>query len=1203
MRRLLRPLAPLALICCGLASASEIPRAPIFEQTRLGPHLAWRTRTPGGEALVLSDGFVLRQGDSIRRFRWHSSLQLTSLVAERQLRFPTYRISGRAGEASETPQAERVRAVSHVRSLSIVYYVGARGLEFDIEIDPGGLLPELILESLDAPYSVDNSGNADVGGHPFALKPVTYTVKRSGQRQDVDARYRIDHPNTLRIDVGHYSPAEKLVIDPVLTYATYFAGSDEDQPVGLRELADGSVVFAGNTRSLDLQEGSSLNGPLMPETSLSAEWQCFVARISPETGRILFVSYFGGSRRTTCRSMDVDDSGAILLAGVGSGVGLTTPDAQHPLTRYSSDAFLARIAPNGKKVEYATFLNLSQCSLEALFMRSGAQETAYVATFCVPRDAPISVQRDSSYYFLLRYNLAAKRVDQKVQLTNYGELRGLERASSGEVVLFGDTQLRNLPMKDPVQPVPAGNRIAGFIAAYSSDLQFLLFSTYLGGDGGETSVHSVIPDSEGSIWVTGTSMERAIPGLTPTHPTGSFGRFVYGILLRPGNREFSKTFFAGGILNGFVQRAYGVIANGRHCVLTEGDVLEALPGGAAIGIDPRGRAALLVCLESGGNPEIITPIGSPEVQFTSFPAILVPSSRKGGLWFLQSTTSDVDAVPYEHKILAIQPYRPPPDPTGRWRTDLVLRHIDLATPRPELLYPQALQLLAVQGHITPTSALSGRNFALGMYLEVEDRKIPLRVSTPYSATLNYVPASTAGPFDVTLELRAGYYTGRLVVPAQPQPVASEPFLIVVRNLPPAPQPFLPAGRNPRLFIVNGPVYDDSVVLWNGQALPMVQIADGNPRVEVPAELAPPGVGEFVLINQRPGGGVERQRVRIAADQSVTLGAPSPTTTRLPAVAYQVDATRRLLYVISTEGASLWQLSVRSLPSAELQQTVSIPKDVGSVIVDFKLSPDGVYLYVLDSAVRIRRFRAESLEQDLQFQAAVDAPRQSRSLPETRHKMRVLADQPGSIVLGTPGGRLILYDGDRPRPYTSADFPTTAARVLEPLFAARDYVYAGPRSDVNSRREPCLIRYPIDALGFSPPENLCNPGASWGKYPEMNDYSGSLLLANTGGTIGIRPYLTSSTSMQTSRAYFPDRNLVAISSSHPSDGPQGRIWSYRIRFERMDGEEPLGHFPSGGIMDKFPNSIEVIDDETMIYLEDGGMLAIVHDWKSATEWYP
>jgi hypothetical protein len=1181
-------------------SAATLAAAPhpaaAFEQIASSDD-AWRTRGAGSEMLVFPEGFALRSGTRVLRFRWDRALHLDSLKPESILPSHTYALSGAIGKARELAHAERIRATGEDAGLSILYYFGPRGLEFDLETSPGVISPNLRLESADADFSRDALGRISIDGRPFALQPVAYTEDSTGRRSPVAASYRLESPRTLTFEIGPYRSDQRLVVDPVVTYATYFSGSLDDSPLAVREMPDGTVLIAGNTQSIDLPMGVSLNTTLMEPPRSSVSNQCFVARLSTADKLPRFVSYFGGGGSVACSSMDLDSSGRILLAGGAYGSPLlTTANAEHATPNYQTGIFLARISADGRTVEYATYLDVDPNS-SSTWLKAGPSETAYMAVSCTSSypcvdtpDFPGAYQTTPASTVLLRYNIAARHFDQKTYLTGFSYLSGLEVSPAGGVYLFGSAQFATLPLKNAFQTAPPSSGwTAGAIAAVSVDFRDLLLSSYLGGQNLHTNLTAIVPATDGSVWLTGLSYPGSIPGLQSVKPDdGDNRQMPFAVQAMPGVSGLRKAFTARGYDLSTTEPPRAVLLPaGPFCITTQGFSSVAFPGGAATG---NGNVGLMGCLNDAANDfQMITPTGS---FAQGLQPILVTPSAAGGIWSFQldGRGGFGDAVPYELKAAAIQPLRPyvtnRPD-----SDDLILRYIDLKTPNPVLTTPQPVNMYALQANTISSLSLAGRNFALGMRIKIGDTTLPLAVSSAATASARYSPTTFALP--------AGTYMAQLVIPTQPQPAVSDSFQVIVNNLVPAPWPFTTTS-SPRTFNVAQPVYRDSQVLWNGVPIPY----NGGSQVQIPADLSPPGIGELTLVNQRPGGGVQRQAVTIGATSSTIPTPDAPTVKRISAEIFQVDRARKLLYLLIPDSAQ-WTLASYSLPDGTPLHTTTIPRNSASSVVDFRISTDGAFLYFTDDRLRVVRFRAATLAQDFEFQIPRDAPpADSLSTNETRHRLRVLEDSPEALLVVTPAGRMILYDRDQPRPYTSGDFPSAMIDIPYPVLVTATYVYSVRSADVY-HPVPCVSRHPIDALGFGPPEDICNIGNNWDKYPEMKIYGGALLLESRNVSVGLLMVPDNVGNMLSPYTYDNSRNLGIVTAALSFDF-NTRATTYRLAFVAMDTGAPVGHYPARTPL-AYATAVVIIDDDTMVYLErpagSPNQVTIVPNWQTAMERYP
>jgi hypothetical protein len=1153
----------------------------------------WRSRGAHADVTVLAEGFAVGGGPELRRFRWNRGMGLDRIRAVEPLPPQSFRLGGPGGKSPPMRQSARLRAANADSSMTVDFYFGTRGFEFDIELAPGAAVGRVRLESLDGELALDESGGVSVGGRRLLARPVAYTVDAGGCHHPVEAAFAVSRGRILDFRVGAHRAGERLVIDPVLTYASYFGGSAEESPLGIRELADGGLLIAGNTTSPDLPQGVSLAG--LEDATQQA--RCFVAKLLPATRRIQFVSYLGGVLRTQCVAMDVDASGRILLAGTSANpLGLAAAATEYPEPDGQSGEFLARISADGHTLEYFTYLRAAG---RLVAMKAGPGDTVYMARTDITGSSlyiglpgvPPGYQSTLAGVLVARYNIALRRFDRQ---TYFGEEAGLGRQHSprrleisprGEVFLVGDTLLSSLPLASPVQTSPpSGGKSAGFVATFSPDLGSLLFSSYLGGQGGNTQVGFVGFRPDGALWLAGWTEPGAIPQFDSSarpDPAQGLQQRAFVARVMPG---------APPAVTGWVNRQPTyvdglILTDGRMCVVTGGS------------------ANMGAIIQQPGSPGSLACLNREETDLETITAVggnAAVASRSGGVWTLgvQPRGDFGDVVPYELKPAAIQPFRITVGSTDS--DDLVIRHVDLQVRRPSLLRPRPIELSDLSHanwnvNLDETVLLTGSDFSAGMYLEVQGVAIPTVIGTTSTASVGQVFPALRGfvsPF------AAGSYVGHLVTPASPSAVLSEDFPVLVKRLAPLLQPFLTTA-NPRVFTLNGPFYTESTLRWNGQAIEMRAGAGGRFEIELPADAN--GTGELSLTTPPPGGGVQRVGVRIGSSSSSLGGDPAPSVLRFGAQKYQVDSTRKLLYTALSFDRNTWTVSARSLPDGRLVNSVAIPKEQAVNVVDLKLSTDGHFLYMTDDRRRVLRMPAETLQVDLRLEVPYDAePPNGEN--ELRHSITPIPGASESIVVATPAGHLVVYDRDHRRPYSTAEFPSAGMPVMQTVFVGSDYVYAETRKDViNIKVNPCLIRYPMDSLGLAPPEEICNLAAEWGKRQEMQVVGKTLLLVDGANAIGIDPVRNlQGTFRSFAKDYDLGQNLAAgaMAATLTVNNFPG---VYRIGFSRIDTGESIGHYPAQSGLSRLPTVIQFLDDGTMVYFE-GDTVVVVPDWRSSAQFY-
>ncbi|MEI9811600.1 MAG: hypothetical protein WDO18_02510 [Acidobacteriota bacterium] len=123
------------------------------------------------------------------------------------------------------PTFAKVEYAGVYPGIDLVYYGQERQLEFDFRVHPGGD-PSRIRMTVDRPAKVrlDRASGDLLIGEMRQHKPVAYQLNASNQRSEVDCNYVV-RGNTVTLQIGGFDRQRELVIDPVLTYATYLGGN------------------------------------------------------------------------------------------------------------------------------------------------------------------------------------------------------------------------------------------------------------------------------------------------------------------------------------------------------------------------------------------------------------------------------------------------------------------------------------------------------------------------------------------------------------------------------------------------------------------------------------------------------------------------------------------------------------------------------------------------------------------------------------------------------------------------------------------------------------------------------------------------------------------------------------------------------------------------------------------------------------------
>ncbi len=135
-----------------------------------------------------------------------------------------------------------------------------------------------------------------------------------------------------------------------LVFCTYFGGAGDDTI--FRIVLDGTGIYVGGYTS-------SSNFPLLNPAQATAggSYDAFVAKLSLSGASLLYSTYLGGSGDDFGYGLAVDATGSAYISGWTASTNFPTRNALQPLYGGgASDAFVARLAPNGNSLLYSTFL-------------------------------------------------------------------------------------------------------------------------------------------------------------------------------------------------------------------------------------------------------------------------------------------------------------------------------------------------------------------------------------------------------------------------------------------------------------------------------------------------------------------------------------------------------------------------------------------------------------------------------------------------------------------------------------------------------------------------------------------------------------------------------------------------------------------------------------------------------------------------------
>jgi hypothetical protein len=400
----------------------------------------------------------------VHALRFEGASRSAKVTPAERLQSVTNRFYGNDRSRWQTgvPNYERLRVESLYPRVDLVYYGTEAELEYDLNVKPGGDVSRIRIRISGESARIDSNGNLTAG--LLQKRPVAYQVAADGSRQTITCRYRRNSDGTYGFAVGSYDRAKELIIDPVLTFSSYVAGSQFDVARAIGHDSAGFLYVGGVSYSTDLtQAGDAQQG------ASGGAGDVFVVKMNPHApagSEIVYTTYFGGSGAESLSDMVVSPNGRVYLAGATASSNLPTANAAQSALAGKSDAFVAWLDPS----QGATGL------LFSTYLGGGSDDSA----------------------------------------------RGIAVDSAGRVFVTGTTRSTDFPNVGGFQAGSAGNAEA-FVTGYDpsqSGGATLIYSTYLGG-AGEDDGRGVAVDASGNLWIIGGTYSYDFPLFGNSYQSGN----------------------------------------------------------------------------------------------------------------------------------------------------------------------------------------------------------------------------------------------------------------------------------------------------------------------------------------------------------------------------------------------------------------------------------------------------------------------------------------------------------------------------------------------------------------------------------------------------------------------------------------------------------------------------------------------------------
>jgi hypothetical protein len=157
---------------------------------------------------------------------------------------------------------------------------------------------------------------------------------------------------SIAFKVGAYDHDTTLVIDPLLTYASYLGGSGGDEGTAIAVDSTGAAWIAGDTNSVDFPVTSNA----FQTTPFGTETNVFITKVSPDGTALQFSTYAGGSGFQEAEGIAVDPFDNVYVSGSTTSDDFPVTTGAFQTMKKGQSAFVTALDRNGGLI-YSTFID------------------------------------------------------------------------------------------------------------------------------------------------------------------------------------------------------------------------------------------------------------------------------------------------------------------------------------------------------------------------------------------------------------------------------------------------------------------------------------------------------------------------------------------------------------------------------------------------------------------------------------------------------------------------------------------------------------------------------------------------------------------------------------------------------------------------------------------------------------------------------
>jgi len=256
---------------------------------------------------------------------------------------------------THVPNYRQVKYPALYPGVDAYFYGNGRTMEHDFMVSPGADYRLIRMRIGGGKAKLKKDGGLSIEMATGSLDfghPVIYQ-RQNGIRIPRKGSFRLLRNGDIAFRVARYNRAQPLIIDPVLSFATYLS----------QDAADAMYIATDSAGNNYVTGYASLGFPVTTKafagctTCTASAVVTFISKLSPDGTALLYSTVLGGNAFAQPTGLAVDSKGNAVVSGWTGATDFPTKNGQPILAQNNNDVgFLVSLSADGSSLNFGTLL-------------------------------------------------------------------------------------------------------------------------------------------------------------------------------------------------------------------------------------------------------------------------------------------------------------------------------------------------------------------------------------------------------------------------------------------------------------------------------------------------------------------------------------------------------------------------------------------------------------------------------------------------------------------------------------------------------------------------------------------------------------------------------------------------------------------------------------------------------------------------------